>query len=175
MRPHSSARRTARRKEGIKDMRIRAPRALAITFVLALVLATAAFAAPLHGKTYVGAVPSKGIRTEHRHVVPIRAGGNITLKVAGNGKSVYAHFTSSRPVLYCNTGKVLRVQSAKPARITGSGGFKAFISERFNPGPGVPPIVQVVYGHFNGGSATGTIETRAGECSGVSYYSARAH
>ena len=120
-------------------------------------------------------MPTRGIRSEHHRTVAIRAGGNITLKVSGNGSSVYVHFTSSRPVLYCNTGKTLRVQAARPARVSGSGSFKAFISERFTPGPGLPPIVQVVYGHFNGGSASGTIETRAAECSGVSYFSARAH
>ena len=155
--------------------RSRATRVLVIAFALALAITAAAFAGPLRGKTYVGAVPTRGIRSEHHRTVAIRAGGNITLKVSGNGKSVYVHFTSSRPVLYCNTGKTLQVQAARPARITGSGSFKAFISERFNRSPGLAPIVQVIYGHFSGGSATGTIETRAAECSGVSYFSAHAH
>jgi hypothetical protein len=85
-------------------------------------------------------------------------------------------FTSMWPVLYCFTPKTLRVQAGRAARISRSGTFSASIEERFYPGPGLPPITQVVTGRFNGRIVTGTIETRAAECSGrTTFYATAQH
>lgn len=156
-------------------MNTRANRALAVTFGLMVVGTTAAFAAgPLKGKTYEGSAPSAGIRTEHHRIVNLHAGGNIVLRVASNGKSVTVRFSSSSPVLYCNTTKKLQVQTTKSARISSSGSFTASIDERFASGPGPPAIVQVVSGRFSGGSVSGSIQTNAAECSGRASFSAKA-
>ncbi len=156
-------------------MRNRANRTLAVALALTLTVTAAALASgPLKGKTYEGAVASKGTSERH-HLIPLHAGGNIVLKVAGNGRSVTVRFTSSYAVLYCNTTKALKVQTTKPARISSSGSFKASINERFEPGPGLPPIVQVVSGHFSGKSVSGTINTQATPCGGVTSFSARTH
>lgn len=150
-------------------------RALGITLALLLTGATVAFAAgPMRGKNYEGAVPSSGVRSEGHHLVKVRAGGNISLRVSGDGRSVTVRFTSSSPVLYCNTSKLLRVQSTRAARVSGSGTFRASISERFSVGPGLPPIVQVVSGRFSGRAVSGTIQTNAAECSGSTSFYARA-
>src|ERR1700730_9499978 len=100
-------------------MRNRAHRMLAVALALALALgiSAAALAGPLSGKTYVGGVPTTGIKTEGHHRVKIRAGGNIMLKVSGRGGSVTVGFSSSHPVLYCNTEKTLKVQTTKATRI----------------------------------------------------------
>jgi len=156
-------------------MRHRAHRILTVTIMLALAVTAVAFAGPLKGRTYTGAVPSSGKSNRRHLILPLHAGGNIILKVSSSGRTVTVSFSSSHPVLYCNTEKVLRVQQTKAAKISGSGSFKASVSQRFNPGPGLPPIVQVVYGHFSGGKVSGTIETVQAECGGVSYFSARAH
>lgn len=148
---------------------------LLVTLALMIAGTASALAAgPLKGKTYEGSAPSSGITSEGHHRVVLRAGGNIVLHVAGNGRSVTVGFSSSRPVLYCITTKTLHVQSTRSASISGSGTFKASITERFAAGPGAPAIVQVVTGRFSGGSVSGTIYTNAAECSGTSYYSARA-
>ncbi|HTU77545.1 MAG TPA: hypothetical protein VMF09_02165 [Solirubrobacteraceae bacterium] len=155
-------------------MRTKAYRALAVAFALTVVGASAAFAAgPQRGKTYEGSVPSTGTRSEGHHVVKLHAGGSIILRVAGNGKSVTVSFSSSSPVLYCNTTKSLKVQTTKPARISGSGAFSASIDERFAAGPGLPAIVQAVSGRFSGSTVSGTIQTNAAECSGRTSFSAR--
>ena len=146
--------------------------AAAIALALMLAGSTAALAAPLNGKTYQGAVPSRGLRTEGHHIVKLHAGGNIVLRVAGNGKSVSVRFTSTAAVLYCNTTKRLQVQTTKSAKITASGSFKATISQRFVAGPGLAPIVQVITGHFSGHTANGKIITQAAQCSGVTGFSA---
>ncbi len=156
-------------------MRNRAHRTLTVTLALTLAISAAALAAgPLKGKTYEGSTPTTGISSEGHHRLTIRAGGNIILRVSGNGSSVTVRFSSSHPVLYCNTLKALQVQSTHPARISSSGTFKASISERFVAGPGLPPIVQVVSGRFSGGRVSGSIQTQAGECGGVANFSARA-
>jgi hypothetical protein len=156
-------------------MRTRTRRTLVATLALMLAVSTAALAAgPLKGKTYEGGVPSTGTRTEHRRVVNLHAGGNIILRVSSSGRTVTVRFTSNSPVLYCNTNKTLAVQSTKPARIYGSGSFRASISERFSAGPGAPAIVQVVSGRFSGHTVKGLIHTNAGECGGVATFSARA-
>jgi hypothetical protein len=141
---------------------------------LMLALSAAAVARPLRGKTYQGSAPSTGISSERHRQLTIRAGGTIDLRVSRNGGSVEVWFSSYHPVLYCNTGKTLQVQSTKPARIYGNGNFRAYISERFQNGVGPPPIVQVVSGRFSGGYVGGSIQTNAGECGGVANFSARA-
>jgi hypothetical protein len=149
-------------------------RALAITLTLTLALSAGALAAgPLNGKTYEGSSPSSGVSSEG-HRVHTHASGNIVLRVAANGRSVSVHFSSTAPVLYCVTQQQLHRQSSKPASISSSGTFKAAIGERFAVGPGPPAIVQVVSGRFSGHSVKGTIHTRAGECGGVSTFSANA-
>jgi hypothetical protein len=152
----------------------RARRTLAITLTLTLAGTAGALAAgPLNGKTYEGSTPSYGINEYHERV-PVRAGGNIILRVARNGRSVSVRFSSSHPVLYCNTLKALHVQSTKSASISGGGTFRASINERFAAGPGAPAIVQVVTGRFSGRHVSGTIYTNASPCSGSTAYSATA-
>jgi hypothetical protein len=154
--------------------RTRCRPAAATALALVLVGSTAALAAPLNGKTYQGAVPSSGVRSEGHHRVKLHAGGNIVLRVASNGKTVSVRFTSTAAVLYCNTTKRLQVQSTKATKITSSGSFRASISQRFSPGPGLPPIVQVITGHFSGHTVNGKIITQAAQCSGVTGFSAHA-
>ncbi len=155
-------------------MRTRTRRTLAATLALTLAISAAALASgPLKGKTYEGGVPSTGVNAKG-HRVPLHSSGNVVLRVAGNGRSVTVRFSSSYPVLYCNTTKALQVQNTKPAKISGSGTFRASINERFAAGPGPPAIVQVVSGRFSGGTVSGTIQTNAAECSGRTSYSARA-
>jgi hypothetical protein len=77
-------------------------------------------------------------------------------------------------VLYCVTQQHVRVQSTKPASISGSGAFRATVGERFAPGPGPPAIVQIVSGQFSAGSVKGTIRTQAAECGGTASFSATA-
>ena len=159
--------------KGKESMRTRTRRTLAASLALTLALSTAALAAaPLKGKTYEGGVPSTGVNARG-HRVPLHSSGNVVLRVAGNGKSVTVRFSSSSPVLYCNTTKALQVQSTKPAQISGSGTFRASINERFAVGPGPPAIVQVVSGKFSGRTVSGTISTQAAECSGTASFSAR--
>jgi hypothetical protein len=150
-------------------------RTLAITLSLTLAITAGAFAAgPLRGKTYQGSAPTTGISSEGHHRLRLHAGGNITLRVAGNGRSVTVRFSSPYPVLYCNTTKTLHVQASRPARISSSGAFRASITERFAAGPGLPAIVQVVSGRFSGRTVRGTIHTQAAECSGSANFSASA-
>ena len=155
-------------------MRNRAARALSITLTLALAGASTALAGAWGGRTYEGGVASSGVRSEGHHTVRLHAGGSIILRVSGNGRSVTVRFSSPYPVLYCNTTKTLRVQSTRAAQISGSGNFRASIAERFSVGPGLPPIVQVVSGHFSGGNVSGSIQTNAAECSGSTGFYARA-
>jgi len=152
----------------------KARKTLPVAMALMLVGGAGALAAgPLNGRTYVGAVPATGTSSEGHHPVKLRAGGNIVVSVARNGRTATVRFTSAYPVLYCVTGKTLHVQKTGPARISG-GSFKASIAERFAAGPGAPAIVQVVTGRFSGNTVNGTIYTQAGECSGVSGYRATA-
>ena len=156
-------------------MRPRARRTLTVTLILTLAVTAVAFAGPLRGRIYTGAVPASG-KSNRRHLtVPLHAGGSIILKVSPSGRTVTVSFSSPYPVLYCNTAKALRVQKTTAAKISRAGDFKASVSQRFNPGPGLPPIVQVIYGHFSGASVSGTIQTVQSECGGVSYFSGRAH
>lgn len=146
-----------------------------MTLTLTLALSASALAAgALKGKTYTGSAPTTGSSSRGHHRLTLRAGGNIILQVAGNGKSVTVRFSSSSPVLYCNTTKTLQVQKTKPAPISGSGTFRASISQRFQTGPGPAPITQVVSGRFSGSKVSGTISTQAAECSGSASFSARA-
>lgn len=156
-------------------MRNRAHKTLAIALGVILAGTAAALAAgPLKGATYEGGVPSSGIANYHHLRMRLRSGGNIVLRVAGNGRSVTVRFSSSSPLMYCNSRESLRVQSTGPARISSSGTFRASIGQRFIPGPGAPAIVQTVTGHFSGRSVSGTIYTSAGECGGAASFSATA-
>jgi hypothetical protein len=153
----------------------RVSRILITTLALALAASATALASAIKGKTYEGHVPTKGVKTELHHAeIGLHAGGNIVLKVAGNGRTVKVSFSSSSPVLYCNTGKTLQVQTTKPAKLSSSGSFSATVNERFSSGPGAPAIQQVVSGHFSGSTVHGTIRTNAPPCSGVTGFSARA-
>jgi hypothetical protein len=147
---------------------------LSITLALTLAGSAGALAAgPLNGKTYEGGAPSYGVNGEG-HRLRTHATGNIVLRVAGSGRSVSVRFSSSAPVLYCNTQERVHVQSTHAASISGSGTFTAAVAERFRAGPGPPPIVQLVTGRFSGRSVKGTIHTRAAECGGVATFSATA-
>ena len=144
-----------------------------LAFALALAGSAGALAAgPLNGKTYQGRVPSTGINERH-HRQKLHAGGNISLRVSGNGRSVTVRFSSSSPVLYCNTQLRLHSQSTKPAAISG-GSFKATIGQKFTAGPGSSAIVQVITGHFSGRTVKGAIHTHAPVCGGTATYSATA-
>jgi len=155
-------------------MRKRTHRTIAITIALTFGSAAGALAAAaLSGKTYRGAAPASGVNGE-QHRVRTHAGGSIVLRVSGNGRSVTARFSSSSPVLYCNTTQRIRVQSTHAAPISAHGTFHATVSERFSPGPGPPAIVQVITGHFSGRSVHGAVHTHAGECGGIAGYSANA-
>jgi hypothetical protein len=150
-------------------------RILTIALALALVASASAYARPIGGKTYLGGIPATGYKTEGHHAGKTHAnGGLVSLRVAHNGRSVVVRFTSSWPVLYCYPQKLIRVQSGKPARISSSGSFTANVEERFNPGPGLPPIVEVIRGRFKGRVVTGKIETRAPPCSGWTTFYATA-
>jgi hypothetical protein len=81
---------------------------------------------------------------------------------------------STVPLLYCFTKEQIQVQSTKPAKVSGSGSFRATVDQRFVAGPGEPAIVQVISGRFSGGTVTGTIHTEAAECSGSTTFSASA-
>jgi hypothetical protein len=152
----------------------RAHRTLAITLALALAGSACALAGPLNGKTYEGGVPSSGVSSEGHHRMRTHAAGNIVLRVSRGGRSVTVRFSSSAPVIYCNTQEQVHVQSTHAASISGSGTFKAAVSQRFRAGPGPPSIVQLISGHFSGRTVWGTIQTRAAECGGVASFSASA-
>jgi hypothetical protein len=144
--------------------------------MLALTLAGSAgalAAGPLNGKTYEGSAPSSGVNSEG-HRLHTHASGNIVLRVAHSGRSVTVRFSSSAPILFCNTQQRLYSQSTKAASISSGGTFKAAIGQRFAAGSGPPAIVQVVTGKFSGHTVRGTIHTRAAECSGVTSFSATA-
>jgi hypothetical protein len=160
--------------DGKDFMTNRAHRTFAIMLVFTLAgSASALGAGPLNGKTYEGGAPSSGINSEG-HRLRTHASGNIILRVAGSGRSVTVRFSSSSPILFCNTQQRLYSQSTKPASISSGGAFKAAIGQRFAPGPGLPAIVQVVTGKFSGHTVRGTIHTQAAECSGVTTFSATA-
>jgi hypothetical protein len=149
---------------------------LTVALALTLVVSASAFAGAIGGKRYLGGIPETGTKFEgHRGTGKTHAyGGNLSLRVSRSGGTVQVSFTSAWPVLYCYTTKQLRVQKSRPARISHSGAFTASVEERFSPGPGLPPIVQVVSGRFRGRVVTGKIETRAAPCSGLTTYYATA-
>ena len=152
-----------------------AKRTLALTLSLTLALAVTALAAPLKGKTYKGSTPKFGSDSEH-HKVAITV-HSISLKVSSNGKKVSVHLSFGRPLLYCQTSSEVHVQETTPAKISGSGSFKATIAERFTKSVGGAPITQIVSGRFSGHNVKGTIRTTAeGEkfCEGTTTFSAHA-
>ena len=61
-----------------------------------------------------GAVPSRGIRTEHHRNVVIRAGGNITLKVAATASRCTR--ISPRPIRSCTATRANRCACSQPGR-----------------------------------------------------------
>ncbi len=149
---------------------------LTIVLTLALVGASSAFGGAVGGKRYVGGIPETGTKFEgHRGTGKTHAyGGLLSLRVSRNAKTVTVGFTSNWPVIYCYNTKLLRVQHTRAARISRSGTFSAAVEERFSPGPGLPPIVQVISGRFKGRVVTGKIETRAPPCSGATSFYATA-
>jgi hypothetical protein len=149
---------------------------ISLGLTLALIVSASALARAIGGKRYLGGIPEKGTKSEgHRGPGKTHAyGGLLSLRVSRSGGSVQVSFTSPWPVLYCYTTKQLQVQKSRGARISRSGSFTASVEERFSPGPGLPPIVQVVSGRFNGRVATGKIETRAAPCSGWTAFYATA-
>jgi hypothetical protein len=151
----------------------RSRRTFVITLALALSATASAIARPLNGRAYEGSTPSSGVNVEG-HRVPTHAGGNIVLRVSSSGRYVTVRFSSSIPLLYCRSQQRLRVQSTRPARISSNGSFKATVAERFLAGSGPPAIVQVITGHFSGGSVHGAIRTQQPECGGIAGYSATA-
>lgn len=155
----------------------KARKTLALAVVLMLTSAAAAFAAgPLKGKTYVGSAPTEGIANYHHHPARLFSGGNLVFRVAHDGRSVTVSFSSSTPLMYCRTSEVLKAQTTKPARISGSGSFTAVIDQRFlATGGGEPAIVQTITGRFSGSKVSGKISTSVGECGGVARFSAKAH
>jgi hypothetical protein len=154
-------------------MRNRPHRTFAIALALALSATASALAGPLNGRAYEGSTPSSGVNGEG-HRVPTHAGGNVILRVSSSGTHVTVRFSSSVPLLYCRTRDRLRVQSTRPAPISSNGSFKATIAERFLAGSGPPAIVQVITGHFSGGSVHGAIRTQHPECGGIAGFSATA-
>lgn len=149
-------------------------RILALALALALLISTAALAAGvLKGKTYQGKTVSSG-RDGEGHTQRFKAAAAIALRVAGSGRTVTVSLPSTAPLLYCFTKEQIQVQSTKPAKISGSGSFRATVDQRFVAGPGEPAIVQVISGRFSGGTVTGTIRTEAAECSGSTTFSAKA-
>lgn len=155
-------------------MTFKAHRTAALALALTLAVSASALAGgALNGKTYEGGAPSSGVSEGHH--LRTYAGGNIVLRVAGNGHSVRVRFSSSSPVLYCRPQGPIRVQSSHSASISSNGTFKAAVGERFAPGPGPPSILQIVSGQFSGRTVRGTIRTQTGEfCGGVSHFSASA-
>lgn len=149
-------------------------RALATTLLLTLAVSAAALAAgPLKGKTYGGSTSSMGVNSEGLRL-RLRVTGPILLNVAASGKTVTVRFGSPYPILYCLPNEQLHSQSTSPAKISASGAFRATIAERFAAGSGPAAIVQVVSGRFSGRTVTGTLHTEAGECGGVTSFSAAA-
>jgi hypothetical protein len=149
---------------------------ISLGLTLALIVSASALAGAIAGKRYLGGIPEKGTKTEgHRGPGKTHAyRGLLSLRVSRSGGTVSVSFTSPWPVLYCYTTKQLQVQKSRSARISRSGSFTASVEERFSPGPGLPPIIQVVSGRFNGRVATGKIETRAAPCSGWTAFYATA-
>lgn len=143
-----------------------------LTLMLTLAISAVALAAgPQKGKTYKGTTPKYGVSSEGGHKIKLETGA-ITLKVSSNGKTVTVHFASSLPILYCQTTETLHEQTSAPAKISGSGSFKAIVDERFKAGIGAPSIVQTVTGKFSGGTVKGTIRTEPAECGGSAGFSA---
>jgi hypothetical protein len=142
---------------------------------LAALWTGSALAGPVNGATYVGRLPSYGTATFRHLKLPLHAhGASLVLTVARNGRTVTARFNTSYPIIYCIDNEHLKVQSTKPARISGSGNFTAVITGRFLPQGGAPAITQTITGHFSGRHVSGTITTTAGGCSGAAQYSASA-
>src|SRR5579872_7328556 len=91
--------------------------ALALSFA-----AASALAGPLRGVSYVGNLPTSGVANYHHLHMRIHTyGGQLVLKVAGNGRTVTARFTTSHPFMFCNVSELLRSQSTHPASISSSG------------------------------------------------------
>jgi hypothetical protein len=147
--------------------------ALAVGIGLAVVGTGSALAGPVNGATYVGSLPAYGTATYHHlHLRLHSHGAAIVLSVARNGRTVTVRFSTSYPVMYCINNEFLKVQSTKPAKISSSGSFTAVITGKFIVQGGAPAVTQTITGQFSGRTVSGTIDTSAGGCGGVSHYSA---
>jgi len=149
---------------------------LTIALTIALAASATAFAGAIGGKRYLGGIPETGTKSEGRRGVgkTHAYGGLLAFHVSHSAGTVTVSFTSNWPVLYCYNTKLLHVQRTRAARISRSGTFSASVEERFSPGPGLPPIVQVISGRFKGRVVSGRIETRAAPCSGWTTFYATA-
>jgi hypothetical protein len=150
-------------------------RALTLGVVLAVVAAGPALAGAVGGDTYVGTLPAYGTANYHHLRLRLHThGAAIVLSVARSGRTVTVHFSTSYPVMFCVDNEFLKVQSTKPARISSSGSFTAVIAGKFLAQGGAPAVTQTITGRFSGKHVSGTIVTSAGNCGGVSHYSASA-
>jgi hypothetical protein len=148
-------------------------RTLVIAVAVALVGTASALAGPLNGATYVGSLPTSGTADyKHLHLKTHPDGGEIILTVSHNGRTVTAKFSNDHPFMFCRSEQLLKEQSTKPAKISSSGSFNATIGQKYLVQPGEPAITQEITGRFSGRRVSGTITTLAGECGGVSSFSA---
>ncbi len=149
-------------------------RILTITIALTLAVSAAALAGPLKGKTYKGSTVSSGT-SEHGRKFLFLGNTAIDLAVASNGKTVKVSFPSSYVILYCRTQSHLYSQKTKPAKISGSGSFKAEVGVRLEKGnAGEPSVKEIVSGRFSGTKVSGTIKTEDPECGGTTSFTAKA-
>lgn len=156
-------------------MQKRTRRTLVIAIAVALVGAASALAAPLKGASYVVSLPTSGTAVyKHLHMRTYGYLGKLTLTVSHNGRAVTAKFSSKTPFLFCREEQMLGEQTTKAAPISSSGSFTATVDQKFLAQSGEPAITQQIKGRFSGHRVSGTITTQAGECGGVSSFSANA-
>ena len=154
-------------------MQKRTRRTLVIAVAVALVGAVSALAGPLKGATYVGNLPTSGTADyKHLRLKTHPDGTQIILTVSRSGRTVTAKFSTNHPFSFCRVEQLLKQQTTKPAKISSSGSFTATIGQKFLIQPGAPAITQQITGRFSGNRVSGTITTLAGECGGVSTFSA---
>jgi hypothetical protein len=156
-------------------MQKRTRRTLVIAIAVALLGAASALAGPLKGATYSVSLPTSGTAVyKHLHLRTYANTGKLTLTVSHNGHSVTARFSGDKPFLFCREEDTLAQQTTKQATISSSGSFTATVDQKFLVQSGEPAITQQIKGRFSGHRVSGTITTQAGECGGVSSFSASA-
>lgn len=156
-------------------MQKRTRRTLFIAVAVALIGSASALAGPVNGGRYVGSLPTSGTADyKHLHLQTYADGEEIILTVAHNGRTVTARFSSNHPFMFCRVEQSLKQQTTTPAAISRSGSFTATIGQKFLVQSGAPAVTQVITGRFSGRHVSGTIRTLAGECGGVSSFSASA-